>query len=270
VKPCFVSLRSFGLVLCSALFMGSSQAASLSSSSQAACFDLAPVNSTSDSQPTASSSASCSESFSFSKSSASASGTASFGTLTAAGNAGDKDILTSFQTSESFADTLHLHGPAPSGGVDVQFFIQTQGSLTSESLVGSGPLFTLLFSDGETPLSVTETCPISCVFTNEYSFSQGYLVTVDDKNFSAISFSAALGLSAGEYAGSAGGFGVSAQLQSIMLVDPTTGLPISGLSYTTDSGTQYDLPEPGTFILLPIGVVFLGLLSYRKSLNQSR
>ncbi len=269
MKPCFVSFQSFRLLLCSALFLSCSQAASLTSSSQAACYQLPAVNSTSNSQPIASSSASCAESFPFSNSSASSSGSASFGTLTATGSAGDKDITTSFHTSESFADTLHLQGPAPSGGVDVQFSIQTQGSLTSETLAGSGPLFTLSFSDGATPLSVSDTCPISCIFTNEYSFSQGYLVTVDDPNFSPISFSAALGLSANELAGSAGGFGVSAQLESIMLLDPPTGLPISGLSYTTDSGTQYDLPEPVSLILLPIGFAVLGLLNQaRKSLHR--
>lgn len=258
MKPCLV------LFLC----VGCLQAASLSSSSQATCFDLPAINSQSSSQPIASSSANCSESFPYSSSAASASGTASFGTLTAVGNAGDKDIETSFQTSESFADTLYLHGPAPSGGVEVQFSIQTQGFLTSESLVG-GPLFTLSFADGGTPLSVSESCTIYCIFNNESNLSNSYLVTVDDPNFSPIPFSAALGLSADELAGSSGGFGVSAQLESIMLLDPATGLPISGLSYTTDSGTQYDLPEPVSLLLLPIGFAVLGLLNQaRKSLHR--
>jgi hypothetical protein len=255
MKPCLVLL----------LFVGCSQAATLSSSSQATCFDLPAVTSQSSSQPIASSSASCSETFPFSLSNASASGTASFGTLTAAGNAGDKDITTSFQTSGSFADTLYLHGAAPSGGVEVQFSIQTQGTLNSETLAGSGPLFTLSFSDGGTPLSVSESCGISCIFTLSRSFSNGYLATVDDPNFSPISFSAALELSADEVAGSGGG-NVSAQLESIMLLDPTTGLPISGLSYTTDSGTQYDLPEPGSLMLLPIGIAVLGLLNQARKL----
>jgi hypothetical protein len=252
------------IVWCSVLVAGYLPAATLSSSSQATCYQLSPVSSQSSSQPIASSGAACGESFSFSNSVASASGTAAFGNLTAAGNAGDKDITTGFQTSESFADTLYLYGTAPAGGVEVQFNIQTQGFLTEETFVGQMPTFTLLFSAGGIPLSVSQTCSVACIFTYQYSFSQGYQVTVSDANLSAVSFSALLGLAATAEAGTGGGNNDSAQLESIALLDPQTGLPVSGLSYSTDSGTQYNInasyvPEPGSVGLLTAAIAILGL-----------
>ena len=61
----------------------------------------------------------------------------------------------------------------------------------------------------------------------------------------------------------------SLQLKSIALLDPTTGSPISGFSYSTDSGTQYDVnaefvPEPAGYSLVSLGIVVFTLSRLRK------
>jgi hypothetical protein len=252
--------KAYWVVLPVLLLADFSHAASLGVNSQAVCSGEAPFISNSTTGPVASSVANCSETFPFSNSAAFASGQASYGSLSGMGSAGDKDLVTTFQTSESFSDALHFYGTAPAGGVAVQYIVQVNGDLTPDSILPfPSQSFTATFTGGVPLVSETQTCTFTCS-----PFSQTYVVTEEDPNFDPVSFSAALMVSGNSPGGDSSG-SASLVLQSISLLDPATGLPLSGLGYSTDSGAVYDIdavfiPEPGSWECLLLGLTGLVLL----------
>jgi hypothetical protein len=263
-----LSARYSYIALCSLLCLGMCRASSLSSSSQAQCLTNPPVTSQSSSAPVASSDASCFQSFSFSNVSASASGTASYGSLMVTGNDGSKDLSANFQASTSFNDTLHLYGSNPnssSNDVLAQFTIKIEGSPADLSpLPFPSQGFSATFTGGNPGVSAGESCTFNCL-----PFSQVYVVTQDDGGSGELSFSADL---TGFGSESLGGGSVTASLdlQSIVLLDPTSGKPLAGFSYSSDSDTAYSvnatfIPEPATWFFLIPGVALLVVVRQRRN-----
>jgi hypothetical protein len=266
-----LSARYSYIALCSLLCLGMCRASSLSSSSQAQCLTDAPVTSQSSSAPVASSNASCFQSFSFSNVSANASGTASYGSLAVTGSDGSKDLSANFQASTSFSDTLHLYGINPnssSNDVLAQFTVKITGNPADESpLPFPSQGFSATFTGGNPAVSASESCTFNCP-----PFSQVYVVTQDDGGTGELSFSADL---TGFGSESLGGGSVTASLdlQSIMLLDPASGKPLTGFSYSSDSDTPYSvnatfIPEPSTLLLLLPGVALLAFRQRRNVPNR--